>query len=395
MPDPRRPSPEAQLAPFVRELEYCTYCPKLCRHACPVATSLGSETLVPQAKMELLNLMRRNAIPWTTDHALPLYGCTGCGLCREYCEHDNDVATALFFGRAVARDRGLEHPAVERLPERFRTRNEALRARLHALVPPQRLAKEARVGFLPACDSVDSSPGDVASALDLFDRLDLGFVRVVDTPVICAGYPLWAAGHVEAGRFVAEELLRRLRGFNTVVLGCPACVHLLRVRLPGEGLEHNVEVLHLSEYLALHLPRVEVKRRQPSAYYHDPCYLGRHLGVYDQPRALVARCVESPREFLHARELAECCGGGGLVPLTYPEVAREQARRRLAEPELLAVPRVVTSCGTCKRTLEAAGTGVEIWDLARLLDWATAPEPPSPPSPRAPGTRKRKTRITR
>ena len=41
-----------------RQLDDCTFCPKMCRHACPVSTASGRETYIPQAKMDRLNQLR-------------------------------------------------------------------------------------------------------------------------------------------------------------------------------------------------------------------------------------------------------------------------------------------------------------------------------------------------
>ena len=67
--------------------------------------------------------------------------------------------------------------------------------------------------------------------------------------------------------------------------------------------------------------------------WHDPCQLGRGLGVYEAPRAVLGRALgRTPDEFdaHQRRELGACSGGGGLLPATMPEVARDIARTRLA-----------------------------------------------------------------
>jgi heterodisulfide reductase subunit D len=166
-------------------------------------------------------------------------------------------------------------------------------------------------------------------------------------------------------------MVRSLRRFATVVVGCPACTWLLREKLPAEGLEHNTEVLHISEFLYVHAERLDIRHTREAAFYHDPCYLGRYLGIFEPPRRLVSRCVQSVKEFFYTGEEAECCGGGGLVPQTFPEAAMGQARRRLREAQLFEVPLVVTACPTCRRTLAKAGEDrVEVMDLVNLLAWA-------------------------
>jgi len=53
--------------PTLTHLEYCTYCPKMCRHACPVSTATARETWIPQAKMSTLNLARKQHLPFTRE----------------------------------------------------------------------------------------------------------------------------------------------------------------------------------------------------------------------------------------------------------------------------------------------------------------------------------------
>jgi Fe-S oxidoreductase len=86
-----------------RQLDYCTFCPKMCRHACPVSTASGRETHIPQAKMDRLNQIRLGRSPWTPETTDPLWACTGCRHCTMYCDHEPARAVA---GRAEAVQRG-------------------------------------------------------------------------------------------------------------------------------------------------------------------------------------------------------------------------------------------------------------------------------------------------
>ena len=354
---------------FVKELEYCTYCPKMCRHSCPVGAVSGNETLTPQSKMELLNMLRRGAVPWDREHVQPLYGCTACRRCQQYCEHDIEVAAVLQEGRARAEKLRLSHAALQRLPEEHRARSAQMQERLHDEFSSHLFADEAQVGYLPGCETVECFIDDIRDTFTVFDSLNLNFIRLMDDISPCAGYPLWAGGHLDAARFAAKEAVQVLRKFHTVVVGSPTCTWLLREKLPAEGFAHDTEVLHISEYLHVHAERLDIRRTKPAAFFQDPCYLGRYLGVYDPPRRLIARCVDSPMEFFYNRDEAECCGGGGLLPKTYPEVATGQATKRLAEAELFEVPLVITACPDCKRTFLDSGTEVEVMDLVNLLAW--------------------------
>src|SRR3990170_1181595 len=139
--------------PTLTHLEYCSYCPKMCRHACPVSTASGREALIPQAKMAGLAQLLKGNEPWTRETTEPLWGCTGCRHCTEYCEHGVLPGATLFAGRVEAVRRG-----VGRRPRRARE-----------ILPRERFAEEARVGIWPGCDAIDKGGSDVLAELALFD----------------------------------------------------------------------------------------------------------------------------------------------------------------------------------------------------------------------------------
>jgi Fe-S oxidoreductase len=131
-------------------------------------------------------------------------------------------------------------------------------------------------------------------------------------------------------------------------------------------------VEHTTEFLETFIERLPVQRKRPRAFYHDPCYLGRWLGVYEAPRHLARKAVDELREFARARAQAECSGGGGLLPLTMPRTADAIADHRLSEMQRSGVATVVTACATCKKRMTR--NGVTAVDIVELLATATADE---------------------
>src|SRR5688572_13497774 len=161
-------SDEPFSAPSVaRQLDYCTFCPKMCRHACPVSTASGRETHIPQAKMDRLNQLRLGRSEWTAETVDPLYACTGCRHCTEYCDHENEPGLVLLSGRAAAVQRGVQHPALTSYSERFRARERRLTAQVATQFEGQ-LVSEGELGYWPGCDAIDKGSNDIAAALALF-----------------------------------------------------------------------------------------------------------------------------------------------------------------------------------------------------------------------------------
>ena len=371
----RDPFPAPAVA---RQLDYCTFCPKMCRHACPVSTATGKETWIPQAKMAQLGELTRRRAPWTAAAADPLWACTGCRHCTVYCDHGNEPGLVLFAGRAEVVAHGAGHPALAGYPERFRRRDERLAAQLKDQFG-DRLADHGAVGFWPGCDAVGKGPADVAAALALADRLREPGVRLVATPHVCAGYPLLAAGYRDLFRWHAGKVAAVLRGFSTVVIHCSACLYTLRAQYPGEGHSIAAEIVSLAEFLAARRTELPRPRSRKTVYYHDPCYHARYSGVIEAPRALLAQVAEV-RELSWNKADTECCGGGGLLPKTMPAAADAMARRRLAEVQAKGGGMVVTSCGTCAFMLKRnAPAAVEVADLptavANLSDTHFEPPP--------------------
>jgi Fe-S oxidoreductase len=354
-----------------RQLDYCTYCPKMCRFSCPVSETSGREQYTPQAKMDRLNQLRRGHVAWSEKTTDPLYACTGCRQCTTNCVHGNEPGLVLLAGRAAANARGAGHPALAGYPERFRSREQRLVEILRDHLPADRFDDSGAVGFWPGCDAIDKGLRDVDAALSLFDRAGAAEVVVVASGQACAGYPLLAAGLVDMFRWQAARVAAALKPYRTVVINCSACVYTMRAQYPAEGVSLSSEVLSLAEFL----DRLESRLQEApppscnlrSVYYHDPCYLARYAGVTEEPRRVLGRLVEV-RELAGSRGETECCGGAGLLPKTMPEVADGMARARLRQVAARGGGTVVTSCATCAFMLKRnAPSGVVVQDLASMV----------------------------
>jgi Fe-S oxidoreductase len=362
MPAPREPfSPQA----VARQLDYCTYCPKMCRHACPVSTASGRETHIPQAKMDRANQLRLGRAPWTTESTDPLWACTGCRHCTMYCDHGSEPGLVLFSARAAAVQHGVPHPALVGYSERFRARERRLSAQLAAAFGDA-LATEGELGLWPGCDAIDKGANDIAATLALLERVGIA-AKIVDAPQACAGYPLLAAGHLDLFRWHAGRVATALRGFRKVALNCSACLYAVRAQYAAEGVEVRTEVVSLADVLAPAATNLACPLSRRSVYYHDPCYHARYNGVVETPRRALAQLAEV-RELAWNRNDTECCGGGGLLPKTMPLIADQMSKRRLAEVHAAGGGMVVTSCATCAFMLQRnAPPSVEVANLATAM----------------------------
>jgi Fe-S oxidoreductase len=350
---------------FETSLTYCTFCPKLCRHTCPVSNAEARETLTPQTKMAQLRRLRLREVERNVVETEAIYGCTGCGACTDFCLHGVETGPALFRGRDEAEREGRGHPALRDLPQRFDEHSRAATEKVRAVTPTERRPLEAQVAFMPGCESPEIAPRMLALA----DRIGAEYLAITETSHGCGGYPLLAAGQFDAFRLHAERMADELKGYARVVVHCPACAWAMKTQYRAFGVPLQSHVEHTVEFLESFVERLPIKTRQGAAFYHDPCYLGRHQQLYDGPRRLAAKAFDEVREFSRNRNQAECSGGGGLLPETMPKTADAISDHRLVEVKESEVRRIVTGCATCKKRLSR--DDVTALDLVEALEAAT------------------------
>jgi dimethylglycine catabolism B len=324
-------------------LETCGYCPKLCRAACPVSNAEPRDTITPWGKMTISWLAARGDVPVDTDHTRVAWACTGCFACRERCDHRNPVVETLTDVRAAARAAGVAPAESERVVERHPGRMSRLRLVLNDLQSMPEVDAISPIALLIGCGYL-VEPEQARDVVSVAGAL-AGNVRLISG---CCGAPLAWAGDREGAQRARAEVGAALAGVQTFIVADPGCALDLAALSPTP----------LVDLAARQLPRL---RRLPDLQdgpplrWHDPCQLGRGLGRYDEPRAVLTRLIgRAPEEFAERRERAACSGAGSLLPVTMPEVSRAIAARRLGDHEELGGGSVVTACGASRRRFLAA-----------------------------------------
>jgi Fe-S oxidoreductase len=345
------------LEPHRAALETCVYCPKLSRAACPVSNAERSETVTPWGKMSMAYFAARGDVPSDAVHAAPAWACTACYGCRERCDHKNEVATVLTDARADLFAAGAAPAAAQAAAARFRdTSDEAARALAGVG------AEGASALVLVGCGYARRAPDVARDAVHATAALLGQAVRPVRA---CCGLPpLHAgdrAGFVEAARRLAAEVA----GASDLVAVDPGCARALLAEYPRLGVDVRRPQLFV-DLAARSTDKLRPLREAPAYRYHDPCQLGRGLGRYDEPRAVLARIGgRDPLEFQRAREHGECSGAGGLLPLTRPEASRAIAAQRIDDHRARGGGVLVTACAQSLHRFRASGEPAE--DLVSLV----------------------------
>lgn len=157
------------------------------------------------------------------------------------------------------------------------------------------------------------------------------------------------------------DTLQRV-GARRIVTCDPHAFNTLRNEYPDFG--GCWEVVHHSQLIAelLAQGRLTVGATLQRVVFHDPCYLGRHNGEFDAPRAVLARlCTDAPLEMPLAREQAMCCGAGG-GRMWLEETIGERINVLRVRQALDVQPRTIaTACPYCA-VMMADGLGALVPD---------------------------------
>jgi dimethylglycine catabolism B len=347
-----------------REYVTCAYCPKVCRFACPVSDATANESLSTWSKMTGAHLAQTEARPLDADSAMGLHACTGCMRCTQFCKHQNPVGHALFAARGEAIAKGLQPKGASSTLATFAQSQNPFGVELAPLLTRFRAQTPVRYPLFVGCTALVKTPHLIEDALFVSEAFGTP-VGVGKASERCCGYPLYAAGALEAFANHAAATARAFAQYHELVVLDPGCAWTLKVAWASVGITPRARVRTLIEVLAENLPHApSLPPLEQEVGYHDSCKLGRGLGVYDEPRALLSRAVAKVNEAPSCRADGGCAGAGGLLPRTMPDVAVEVARRQ-AQQVSRDGGAVCSACPSSTRMFARAGR--DAMDLVSLL----------------------------
>ncbi len=200
------------------------------------------------------------------------------------------------------------------------------------------------------------------------------------------------SGH-EVRRFGEETLFMALRDHNAEAIKASGVRRIVTSDPHAfNALKHDYRdvppVEHISQVIAREVKTGKIKfnpvENKDAVYtYHDPCYLGRHNQVYDDPRNVLDAIPGLKRvEMTRSRDRSFCCGGGGLMLFYEPKEDQRMGVKRVQMAAEAGANVIVTACPFCMTNIEDAikVAGMEgkmtAIDLAELVDQQIARESP-------------------
>lgn len=343
-----------------KSINQCVRCGS-CRAICPVFELSGWESANTRGR---IIIMKGLTCGLASDLQVldSLNSCTTCGLCTESCPAGINPPEMIECARRELVLQGKMTAQQADLSRNIFASGNTFgdsRDRLSWLKEKTPLPKKADYVYFVGCMNSYRYTDTAARTFSILRR----FGATILPEEQCCGSPLLRTGF-DARRFI-DQNCRQIEeaGAQTVITGCAGCYTTLKKSYP-----RNFQVQSVPEFLAERISELDLLPLDLTVTYHDPCHLGRHNKIYEQPRQVI-EAICRLKEMETNRKDARCCGGGGGVRAGYRDLSLQMASRRLKDAPKDA-DFIVTTCPLCIRNLRDGGGGEKVIDLVDLVAMA-------------------------
>jgi Fe-S oxidoreductase len=306
----------------------------------------------------------------TTFEEDEIWSCTTCGACEQECPIGIEYIDKIVDLRRGMVDEGMVPQSLQKPLKALEKRGnpwgkmEKKRADwtkdLPGDVTVKDLAKKEAAEALYFVDSITSYD----------DRMqEIG--RATATVLSRAGADIGILGKMEKDsgneirRFGEEMLFQTIKETNTDAILNSGVKHIITADPHAyNALKNDYQGLppveHISQFIARNVKSGAIRLKSANGdgkvyTYHDPCYLGRHNDVYDDPRSALDAIAGLKRvEMERCRDRSFCCGGGGLMLFYEPEEEQRMGVLRVEMAAKAGADVIVTACPFCLVNMEDA-----------------------------------------
>ncbi len=318
-----------------------------------------------------------------------LWQCTTCGACQAVCPVSNEHIRAMidlkrYFVLTEAKFPEKLIPAFKNMENNYNPWGIYAGSRLDWAegldVKTVDKTKEFEVLYFVGCAGAFDDRGKKISKsfVNVMNKAGVSFA-VLGTKERCCGDNARRLGNDYLFYTLAMENIEFFRQYNVkkIVTTCPHGYYTLKNEYPKFGGDF-FEVVHHTEFIKQLIEdgKLKVKSKiNETATFHDSCYLGRHSGIYEQPREILAYLGMQIKEMKRSKKYSFCCGaGGGMMWLE--EEGERMNRVRTQQASDTGAKDIVTACPFCMIMLDDGVKDLsldeknEVVDIVQLVEKA-------------------------
>ncbi len=327
---------------------------------CPSGEFGGFEAYYLGGKNLLTWAVSTNQLKWSKKLANIFYQCSVCLACTQQCQIPEihhyagewlmamrEEAVKNGFGPMPEQSQYSKHVSNEYNPYMEKHEN-----RKNWLPSHIRQSPNAKLAYFVGCTSSYREQDVAVATAEILNYLEVDFKILSDER--CCGSPIYMTGQSDEAKQIAKANIQIFKddGVEKIITSCAGCYKMFKETYPNKfGLDHGIEIIHLPEFLLDKLNKGELefnKDVKMKITYHDPCHIGRHMGIYEPPREVLKKIpgielLEMPRN----RHNAWCCGSGGGVRSAFKDLSSYAANERIEEARETKVDAIVSCCPFC------------------------------------------------
>ena len=345
-------------------------------------------------KFEAYYLGGKNLLTWalTTDKlkwsegiAKIFYQCSVCMACIQQCQIPEihtyagewlmamrEKAVQLGYGPMPEQGKYTDHIMTEKNP--YMEKNED---RLEWLPSHIKLSSDAKLAYFVGCTSSYREKDVAIATAEILNKLNVDFTILEKEA--CCGSPVYMTGQTEKAEKLAQQNVDIFKdaGIEQIITSCAGCYRTWKDIYPNKfGLDHGIEIKHLPEFIRKKLKNGEINFNNEidmKITYHDPCHIGRHMGIYKAPRDVIQEIPGIELiEMTRNRHNAWCCGSGGGVRSSFKDLSAFAAKERIEEAKETKASALVSCCPFCLNQFKSniENDEIQALDLSELINKA-------------------------
>ncbi|NHJ24493.1 MAG: (Fe-S)-binding protein [Candidatus Lokiarchaeota archaeon] len=358
----------------------CKYSYKNFEKSCPSGEKFLFESYWASGRIRIIRGVLNGELDWTDELIDPIFACTTCGACMDSCQapHADYIVEMIETLRELA----VQHigPAknqqflVSRCEESCNPYGEP-NSDNEDLKKKYNLPDKAEWVYFIGCTSNYRQQSLRDATLRFLKKAKIDFTLVDEH---CCTSPMIRTGQLSIVKDYMNYNIAQIKntGAKKVITSCAGCYKTLINDFERFGEEMGLEIYHSLELVKQLLDKKKLKFKSgynKTVTYHDPCHLGRHMGIYELPREIYKQIPDLKLvEMKRNRNFSWCCGAGGGVKIGYPDWAIEISKERLEEAKETGATVITSTCPFCKTNLtdanEAYNFDFEVLDLMEILD---------------------------